>query len=207
MKILGYAFLLMVISGAILALAETFTIGSGTTANIVPGSLHVTGAQTNDSDLWLGSTNVAGAIAGKASTASIPGAANPTATIGVSAVNGTAATFMRSDGAPALGTITEGTLTHAGTVTLDFTSVYTVSKLTLTGSVTIATSNLAAGHEYLLILEQAQSTNATPTFPSPAWNFGGGAPSTLTAGKVSWLWLRSRGTVNTNVIAAFTEAQ
>ena len=53
---------------------------------------------------------------GFAATSSLPAGANPTATISDTAVNGSATTFMRSDGAPALGTTLLGKLVHSGTI-------------------------------------------------------------------------------------------
>lgn len=47
--------------------------------------------------------------AGNGCTGTLPVGANPTATAGASAVNGSAATFMRSDGAPALQAASAGT--------------------------------------------------------------------------------------------------
>src|SRR5947209_1188250 len=80
----------------------------------------------------------------------IPTAANPTASIGLTAVNGSAATFMRSDGAPALSqsiaptwtgvhTFTQPTTTTAGLVVKQITSSSSTSHLaefqTSTGTV------------------------------------------------------------------------
>lgn len=104
------------------------------------------------------------------------------------------------------GTIAEQvTLTHAGTVTLSFTPLLTESDLTLTGAVTFATSGLAAGKSYTVFGRNTQATNCTPTFPS--WRWMGGVPSTITARKEWVLSLSSRGTVDTNVFAAYAEAQ
>lgn len=98
----------------------------------------------------------------------------------------------------------QGSLTHAGTVTLDFDAVNTVASMTLTGNVTFATSNLATNRTYRLKIT-GTSTNATPTFP--AWNFLGGAPSTITASKVGMLSLEAWGTADTDVVAAYAESQ
>lgn len=95
------------------------------------------------------------------------------------------------------------TLTHAGTVTLSFAPLLTESDLTLTGAVTFATSGLAAGKSYTVFGRNTQATNCTPTFPS--WRWMGGAPATITAGKEFVLGLASRGTVDTNVWAVYSE--
>lgn len=100
---------------------------------------------------------------------------------------------------------TQIALTHAGTVTLTNTALQSWATLTLTGSVTFATSALVAGHGYTVYGRNTQATNCTPTFP--AWRFIGGAPATITAGKEWVLSLFSTGTVDTNVWAAYAEAQ
>ena len=63
-----------------------------------------------------GSASAALATAEAYTDAHVPAAANPTATIGTAAVNGTAATFMRSDAAPAFGNLT-GDVTSTGMAT------------------------------------------------------------------------------------------
>lgn len=98
----------------------------------------------------------------------------------------------------------QGSLTHAGTVTLDFDATTTVNSITLTGAVTFATSNLATNRTYRLKIT-GTSTNATPTFP--AWKFLGGAPTTITASKVSMLSLEAWGASDANVVAAWSEEQ
>lgn len=60
--------------------------------------------------------NNAGAAGGFALFSATPAGANPTATIGTSAVNGSASTFMRSDAAPAFGNLT-GDVTSVGMAT------------------------------------------------------------------------------------------
>lgn len=52
---------------------------------------------------------------GFASASSIPSAANPTGTVGLTAVNGSAATFLRSDGAPALSAAALAKTVYVGT--------------------------------------------------------------------------------------------
>lgn len=96
----------------------------------------------------------------------------------------------------------QGTLTHAGTVTLDFDGTTTVNALSITGNVTFATSNLATNRTYRLKI-LGTSTNATPTFP--AWHFMTGAPGSISAGKISTLNLEAWGFSDTLVLAWFQE--
>lgn len=100
-----------------------------------------------------------------------------------------------------------GTLTHSGTITLTNLAGYiSEADIVLTGVPTFATSALSAGSKYVLYGRNTAVTNySNPVFP--AWNFQGGAPSTITAGKAWTLSISSRGTVDTNVWAAYTEAQ
>lgn len=99
----------------------------------------------------------------------------------------------------------QGTLTHAGTVTLDFDGTTTVNSMTLTGSVTLATSNLATNRTYRLLLKNTQATNCTPTFPN--WYFLGGAPTNITSASISMLSLEAWGANDTNVVASFSMSQ
>lgn len=108
------------------------------------------------------------------------------------------------DGTNAAVVPTQVSLTHAGTVTLAFSPVNTEGELSLTGAVTFATSSLSAQHNYILYGRNPQATNCTPTFP--AWQFQGSPPAVITAGKTFTLSLASRGTVDTNVWAAYSES-
>lgn len=98
----------------------------------------------------------------------------------------------------------QGTLTHAGTVTLDFDATTTVNALSLTGNVTFATSNLATNRTYRVKITGV-ATNATPTFP--AWKFLGGAPTVITATKTGMLSLESWGSADADVVATYAETQ
>jgi hypothetical protein len=83
------------------------TLTVSTTLNGVlrgTGTGFTTASSSNIIGLWSGTCNSSTFLAGDGSCTSISGttAANPTATIGATAVNGTATTYMRSDAAPAL---------------------------------------------------------------------------------------------------------
>ena len=96
------------------------------------------------------------------------------------------------------------TLTHAGTVTLDLTAIRSQADFTgCTGAITFATANLVAAHDYVLFGRNTNASSVVPTFP--AWRFQGGAPSIITGLKAFTISLSSRGTVDTNVWAAYSE--
>ncbi|MHC1762926.1 MAG: hypothetical protein AB9869_01285 [Verrucomicrobiia bacterium] len=95
----------------------------------------------------------------------------------------------------------QGTLTHAGTVTLDF-ATNTVNSLSLAGDVTFATTNLGAGRLYRLLLT-ATATNDAFTFP--AWRFVGPKPTNILADKLGLLSLEAWGADDTNVVARYLE--
>lgn len=84
-------------SGASLTFPGALSIASGKTATI---SNTITFTATDGATLAIGGGGTLGSNA-YTSTA-IPSAANPTASIGLSVVNGSASTYLRSDGAPAL---------------------------------------------------------------------------------------------------------
>jgi hypothetical protein len=118
--------------------------------------------------------------------------------------------FLSDDGTYKAAGPTQVPLTHAGTVSLSFTPDQTQSDLTLTGSVTFASANLAAGKSYTVFITNPQSTNSVYTFPQASgtntWVFVGGTPASIVAGKRGILSLSSRGTTDTNVFAAYSEA-
>jgi hypothetical protein len=89
------------------------TGNGGITGNLPFANLTIT--STNVVGLFSGGAGCTGtnALAANGTCVSITGTsgANPTASVGTSAVNGTATTFMRSDGAPAISTTMSPTMT------------------------------------------------------------------------------------------------
>lgn len=113
-------------------------------------------------------------------------------------------TVLTYNGIPVGASATQISLSQAGTITLDFTAVQSEADLTsMTGAVTFTTSNLAAAHSYTIFGRNTQATNCAATWPS--WQWMGGAPASITAQKAWTVTLYSRGTVDTNVFAAYAE--
>lgn len=96
------------------------------------------------------------------------------------------------------------TLTYAATATVDFSSTAaTMQTITLTGNLTLNTSNLAAGRVKALRLV-GDSSDRTLTFPG--WTFMGATPTTLVANTTARLTLESWGTSDTSVVAMYTNS-
>lgn len=76
-----------------------FSAPSGTFTGLLTANGGITGTSTF---FWGGNGNVSGTLTILGSLVSTSTGANPTASVGLTAVNGTANTFMRSDGSPAL---------------------------------------------------------------------------------------------------------
>lgn len=97
-------------------LAATFSLFSPATGILVGNaSTYITSAAvwSNIQSLLTGTCTSVTVVHGdgSCSAVTVPTAANPTATVGTSAVNGSAATFMRSDAAPAINTTMSPTMT------------------------------------------------------------------------------------------------
>lgn len=95
-------------------------------------------------------------------------------------------------------------LTHAGTVTLDF-STNTYQKLVLTGAVTLAFSNLETNRTYQLTIANAQATNCS--YVLPAVTYLGYYPTNIVAGKVARWWFDVDPQTNSIVYATYAEQQ
>lgn len=94
------------------------------------------------------------------------------------------------------------TLTYGATTNLDFTTNDTQT-LTLAGSVTFTTSNLANGRTKSIRIIGDGSTR-TFTFPV-GWKFvSGAAPASLAANKTAFLSLIAFGTADTDVVAGYS---
>lgn len=99
---------------------------------------------------------------------------------------------------------TPSTLTYGATTTVDFSSsAASAQTVSLTGNVTLASSNLAAGRTKALRLV-ADSSTRTLSFPA-SWIFTGATrPTDLPANKTARLNLESWGTTDADVIACYS---
>lgn len=121
--------------------------------------------------------NAKGLITAASSVAiTVPAGANPTATAGPAAVNGSAVTFMRSDAAPA---VQLGSAAQAGVVQVDGTTITAsggiistaagTARLALIGTSspsgvsTVTFSSIPGSYEHLILLGTARSTTAGST--------------------------------------------
>ena len=112
-------------------------------------------------------------------------------------LTGTTATFTSIRGQ-------RGVLTHAGTMTLDF-STNTIQKLVLTGAVTFAFSNLATNTTYDLRIANGQATNCA--YILPAVTFEGYYPTNISAGKTARWFFEVDNQTNSIVYATYIEGQ
>jgi hypothetical protein len=100
--------------------------------------------------------------------------------------------------------ITPSTLTYAATTTIDFSNDG-LKTVTLSGNITFATSNLAAGRSVTVRII-GDGSSRTLTFPG-TWTFvGAAAPASLAASKTAILTLTSFSTTDANVVAAYAAA-
>jgi uncharacterized cupin superfamily protein len=101
-----------------------------------------------------------------AAPSGVPGAlANPTGLLGIDAVNGTAATGMRSDGAPALSTeVTIPLASNRGAAL-----VATTANITLSGAQTIDGVSVVAGNRVLVQAQTDTTENGIYVAAAGAW--------------------------------------
>lgn len=92
-------------------------------------------------------------------------------------------------------------LATTGTVALDLAGAMYKLQGPLTGDVTYTTSNRALGRSVTVFVEN-DSTERTVTFPA-AWRFVGVRPETIEANMLGVLTIVSRGTADSDVIAAW----
>jgi hypothetical protein len=113
---------------------------------------------------------------------------------------GTAATSATGDFLPT--TFSASAITYAATVTLDMSALAGGYRtISLTGDLTLATSNRASGRQVTLRLV-CDATQRTLTFPA-GWVFVGTKPSNIAASKTAVLSLTFFGTADTDCVAAY----
>jgi hypothetical protein len=192
-----------------------YTWASGATVMPIRLNSAITGAilTTTQTDVLIGRETTAGGpaeeiactAAGRAVLAAATAADQRTAlgvgSLGTQAANAAAVTggVLAADTYAA----NNEALAYGATVTLNFaTTVKTTQTITLTGDLTLATSNLASGRTKFIRLI-GDSTARTLTFPA-GWKFlNGTAPAALAGGKVGMLFLFSWGTTAADVTATY----
>lgn len=107
---------------------------------------------------------------------------------------------QKVDIAPIKAYVGVSTLTYAATTNIDFADKR-LQTLSLTGNVTLTSSNLVAGREVLLRVISDASIR-TFTFPG-TWVFVGATPANIAASKTGLLLLRSYGATDANVVANY----
>lgn len=99
-------------------------------------------------------------------------------------------------------TLPVDTLAYSATVTLDMSALAGLYRtITLTGNLTLATSNRAAGRAVTLRLLPGASSR-TLTFPA-GWTFLGTAPTTLAANKTAILSVTFFGSADSDAVCAY----
>jgi len=163
----GYSNSFSLFSSGGAALGSTTDPGAGV-LNVSTG-LQVAGAATSGNYLRGNGTNfVSSAIQSSDLPGSLSGFANPTASVGLTAVNGTATTAMRSDAAPALDQTISPTWT--GTHTLQKNAIGTTSTDAI--ALTNTTAAAAGAQQFsprLRLTGQGWKTNATAASQTVDW--------------------------------------
>lgn len=112
------------------------------------------------------------------------------------------ATITASDVGALPTTFTAGTITYAATTDLDMSALAGGYRtISLTGNLTLTTSNRASGRTVTLRLI-CDATARTLTFPA-GWVFVGQKPATIAASKTAVLSLTFFGTADTDCVAAY----
>lgn len=96
---------------------------------------------------------------------------------------------------------TPSAITYAASIALNFDGV-AIQTLTLTGDVTLTTSNRATGKSVLVKLLASGGVRTFTSLPSWVW-VGGTAPASLASGKTALLSLTCFGTAETDIVAAY----
>ena len=172
------------------AAAARTTLGLGSLAT-QSGTFSGTSSGTNTGDQDLSSLVV------KASNLSdLASAATARANLGL----GTAAQSATGDFLPT--TFSPGSITYGATVDLDMAAqAGSYKSISLTGALTLTTSNRASGRTVTLRLI-CDATGRALTFPA-GWVFVGTKPSTIAASKTAVLSLTFFGTADTDCVAAY----
>lgn len=196
------------------AFSQLFANPSGTISTSASNGTAVT-AMRSDATPALASTIAAGGPTGSATvvpiitynaagqltavtTATItqPLGANPTASLGLSAINGSAGTFLRSDGAPALDATIAPTWSGLHTFTLAPVFTDASGSRTALGLGTAATQNTGTSGATLPFLNGANTFSGNQTFSGTETFSGAGSVSTSAALWSGTLYASGTGTTN-----------
>ena len=201
--------------------AGTLTVG--TLNGVLKGTTGAVGTATNGTDYTLVTTNTCASyqiVTGVSATgtvtcspntpsSTIPSPGNPTATISTTAVNGTANSYMRSDGSPALGSQyasssvsinmydvtstapykyarwrSNRALTLTEVTCNEYAAATTTIELSKVSSIATTTSNTLM----VLALTCGQAGNTTSTFASSSISYGDSIIANVTSSVGTPLW-------------------
>jgi len=172
------------------AAAARTTLGLGSLAT-QSGTFSGTSSGTNTGD-----QDLSGLVVKASNLSDLASAATARANLGL----GTAAQSASGDFLPT--TFSPGTITYGATVDLDLAAhAGSYKSISLTGALTLTTSNRASGRTVTLRLI-CDATGRTLTFPA-GWVFVGTKPSTIAASKTAVLSLTFFGTADTDCVAAY----
>jgi hypothetical protein len=177
------------LSGSNIQIASTGAAGGGLTIGTTPIAggaanhlLYDNGGTLVEASIGTGLLLSGGVLS---NTVTAPTGANPSATGGPTAINGSAATFMRSDAAPA---IQLGSATQKGIVQVDGTTITAASGVISAaggGGLTIGTTPISGGHTGGIVYDNGGTLEEASTFLYVAANKGvdtqGGGGVSLTS--------------------------
>ena len=190
----------MGITGSAVTSSIDYLLTNATSSN--PGHRHTAAHITG-----LATVATTGAYANLSGTPTIPAAANPTGTIGLAAVNGSAATFLRSDGAPALSQTITPTWTGQHIWSLSNAAAVSIGPNGDTNPTLRVVTNVASAATGISITGNAAGSGATITVLSSAADDNLAISSKGTMGTITFTAGSSPGSGRIDMIAAGVSAR